>query len=397
VSVSAALASSAEGIMQRAAAVRSLPATERVPLSLLPRTQLRSYLIARMEQEQSRAELEKDQAAYILLDLLREGDDLYQHWLGLLSEQVVGLYEPDSRRMRLVTAADRLAPMDEIVLAHEYVHALQDQNFGAFDRLKAAKGQGEKSLGLVALTEGDASVGSALYAQKHLTRDQLSAAAGQSGGLSSEKLRGAPLVLVASLLFPYSEGAAFVNALYQRGGWPAVDRAYAEPPTTSEQISHVEKYLSGEGAAPVDLPDLKAALGPEWLLWKEDALGELGLTIYLANGLPTDKATAAAEGWGGDRMLLFRSRSGYQYALAAATTWDTPEDALQFYSAAQELQTSRRGISVASREERKTTWTSATRTGYVGLEGSRVSFVIAPDEITRNRLVDALKGAAGRS
>ena len=49
-----------------------------------------------------------------------------------------------------------------------------------------------------------------------------------------------------SLAAPYIYGTLFVHALRRRGGWDAVNRAWDDPPTTSEQILHVDKWLAHE-------------------------------------------------------------------------------------------------------------------------------------------------------
>lgn len=392
--VPAAVAAKVQGILTKTAGVRSLPPKGEVPVSLLPRNQLRSYLIAMFEKERTRAELDKDWATLVLLDLLREEDDLYRLWVNLLSEQIVGMYELDSREMKLVGVGETLSPVDEMVLAHEFVHALQDQHFEVGARLKKAKGAGENALALQALMEGDATLASGLYAGLNLGADQLAAIAKQSGGTSQEKLRSAPPVLQASLLFPYQQGAVFVSSLLQSGGWPAVDRAYANPPVTSEQVLHPAKYLAGEGPIEVKVPDVVAALGSQWLLWKEDVLGELGVLAYLANGVPPEKALKAATGWGGDRTLLFRSLSGHNYALVVATAWDTPEDAAEFYSAVRDLRTSRRGSKLTFLDDKRMTWAVPYRNGYAALDGSQVVLVITPDEPTTRKIVRSLESAS---
>jgi hypothetical protein len=200
--------------------------------------------------------------------------------------------------MTVIATGSQFSPMDEVTLAHEYVHALKDQNFDIGARLKGMKGDSEKESAFQALVEGDATLAMTVYAQKHLTREQLAGLSQQGGGTSQEKLKSAPLVLRESLMFPYQSGAVFASALAQAGGWPAVDRAFAKPPTTTEQVIHPQKYTSGEGAQSIELPKVAAALGSDWSVYDEDTLGELGVYVYLAAGLQSAKAQKAAEGWG---------------------------------------------------------------------------------------------------
>ena len=88
------------------------------------------------------------------------------------------------------------------------------------------------------------------------------------------------------LVFPYSEGLAFVERLRAEGGWDAVDAAYADIPTSTEQILHPRKYLDRDEPSAVALPDPTVALGQEWRVVDEDTLGELQMALLLANFAP---------------------------------------------------------------------------------------------------------------
>ena len=88
----------------------------------------------------------------------------------------------------------------------------------------------------------------------------------------------APHVMRTSLASPYIYGTLFVHALRRKGGWDAVNRAWDDPPSTSEQILHVDKWLAHEAAMPVTAPTF-AALGAGWKVADEDSEGELGARI----------------------------------------------------------------------------------------------------------------------
>lgn len=381
--------------MSGAASVRQLKPKGVTPLTSLPREGLRSYLIQQYEKENNQENLQKEKATLQLLELLKEGDDLHEMSVGLLSEQIVGFYDLDSREMRLVGAAgQQLAPLDELTLAHEYVHALQDQHFDLANTLEKVKEDSERSMALRSLTEGDATLAMTLFARERMTPEQLSRAAADqpSGGASDEKLRSAPLVLQISLLFPYQNGAIFTASLFQQGGWPAVDRAYANPPTTTEQVMHPEKYLAGEGAKPVQAPDVAAALGASWALWDQDVLGELGALTYLQNGLTLDRATRAATGWGGDQLALYRSAEG-KHALVAVTEWDSAQDAMEFFDALRSLQNMRPGVKVTGSTETRLAWSGGSRFGRADVKGTRVAMVIGPEEAGVQKAAEALATA----
>ena len=136
-----------------------------------------------------------------------------------------------------------------------------------------------------------------------------------------------PAFLRESLLFPYTAGLSFVQWLQASGGWDAVDGAFREPPASTEQVLHPEKYAAHE--APVDG---HAAGGPRrrssgraGRSGLEDTLGEFQLKVWLdqvAAGSGGPSADAAAAGWGGDRVVLLdgpERRPGDR----PKTAWDT--------------------------------------------------------------------------
>jgi hypothetical protein len=147
-----------------------------------------------------------------------------------------------------------------------------------------------------------------------------------------------PAVLRESLMFPYTGGLAFVQALQTSGGWGAVNDAYSNPPASTEQIVHPEKYVAGEKPVDVTLPeDLAAKMGDGWKVGLEDTLGEFQLKVWLDQAPKVDgapSADAAAAGWGGDRVALLDGPSG-AWAIAMNTAWDTPDDASEFIAAAR--------------------------------------------------------------
>ena len=78
---------------------------------------------------------------------------------------------------------------------------------------------------------------------------------------------------------------------------------------------------------------LAGSLGPGWTATAQDTLGELLLRTWLNTaGLPLADASAAAAGWGGDRLELLTG-PGQMSAVAVITRWDTAADAAEFAAA----------------------------------------------------------------
>jgi hypothetical protein len=101
-----------------------------------------------------------------LLGLLRPEVDLGAAVDSVDEEQVLGFYDDRSRRLVVIRDASATRTLLEITLAHELLHALEDQNFGL------ERGEGlpaDSTLAQLALAEGSATALMVDYAVRHLS------------------------------------------------------------------------------------------------------------------------------------------------------------------------------------------------------------------------------------
>ena len=254
----------------------------------------------------------------------------------LLSSQVAGLYDPDSRTMDVVSKSGQVGPLEEITYAHEFDHALQDQNFGLKKLGLDDTSNSDRALARLSLPEGDATLLMSLWAESNLNAVQLLQVATEADDPSQTALLNSmPDDLKETLLFPYEQGLAWVEGLQANGGWAAVNAAYAKPPDSTEQILHPDKWASHEAPIAVTIPaGLASRLGAGWTMPLTDTLGELQLRIWLeqVGKVPATQAEAAAAGWGGDRLALVQKDG--TFGIAVITKWDSPADAAEFAAAA---------------------------------------------------------------
>ena len=232
------------------------------------------------------------------------------------AEHVVAYYDPWNK---VFVISEKRASLLRKILPHEYVHVLQDQHFDltrllsrrTFDELMAAR----------ALIEGDACITTDLYEGR-----EPSVEAAAFGSSSSESLL--ERTLDAFMEFPYVEGKIFVSRLYEEGGWDAVNAAFLDPPTTTEQIIHPNKYFSREPRKNVTNAELP--LGEGWTL-SSDVLGEFFIRTMLELHIDEDTARQAAAGWGGDSFDFYTNASSYLFVLNIS--WDSIADRDEFFTA----------------------------------------------------------------
>ena len=111
------------------------------------------------------------------------------------------------------------------------------------------------NLAVSALLEGDALITEELYQTQALTRAEREEKRRQERNLGSGlNLDRLPLVIVEETYFPYTEGPKFlVNVIGQdvlreamqsgQGYGPAINRIFQNPPKSTSQVIHPEKYL----------------------------------------------------------------------------------------------------------------------------------------------------------
>jgi len=156
-----------------------------------------------------------------------------------------------------------------------------------------------------------------------------------------------------------------------------IDQAYADPPTSTEQVMHPERYLAGDEPVPVHLPSLAVVLGNGWDLVHDGVVGEFLLALYLENWHEESDAATAVEGWGGDRCAVYYNGESGETLMALSTQWDTPTDARQFRDAYAEYADARFGHEADVDEERLACWQEMDAL-CMTWEGVGVTVVLGP-------------------
>jgi hypothetical protein len=326
-------------IEDQVVALRGLPAKQRLEPTILDEAQLRVRIEAQFRAENPPAEIAASQATLVAMGLLPAGMSLADLYVNLLGSQVAGYYDPAVKQVYVVARTGQIGAIEKVTFAHEFTHALQDQNFGLKGITTDTVGQGDRSLAHLALIEGDASLLMTQWLMGHL--DGAGIAQIMAGDPAAQaQLDAAPAFIKDALLFPYLQGVTFVSSIWAQGGWAAVDRVYSRLPDSTEQILHLDKYAADEQPVTVllDAPAIAARLGAGWTATPADTLGEFQIGSWLrargvtgaGGGISGDTAAA---GWGGDRYALIDGPDG-AYALVLLTTWDTPADATEYATAA---------------------------------------------------------------
>ncbi|WEL16821.1 Uncharacterized protein SVXHr_0642 [Halorhabdus sp. SVX81] len=276
---------------------------------------------------------------------------------------VGGFYDPSAGEIKIVSENTSTPKMNEITLAQELFHALQDQRFNISSFNQSTQELHNAKDGII---EGDGNYVDYLYQERCEGEWQGDCIMpeGSQGGSTADIHIG----LLQITLQPYSDGPSFVRDIHESDGWDAVNAVYESPPNSTEQTIHPEKYGEDE-PTPVSIEDTSDDR------WRPLAIngsinhasfGEAGLFVALwypsyeslsnriipynshinqvGGGVdefdPYDYNHTYTAGWDGDKLMPYvtdessaTNETGYVYKML----WDSPADAGQFQEGYEQL------------------------------------------------------------
>src|SRR5688572_23214298 len=117
------------------------------------RAQVREFLLNKFNETTPAEQLRGEEAAYKLFGMIPDSLDLRRFLLELLTEQIVGYYDPTTKVLYVV--ADAPSDLTGITITPELVHALQDQ-YVNLDSIQNLKGNRDRQGSAQAVLEGQA-------------------------------------------------------------------------------------------------------------------------------------------------------------------------------------------------------------------------------------------------
>jgi hypothetical protein len=303
--------------------------------------QVRAFLLRKFDEETPADELKGEESAYKLLGLLPDSLDLRKFLIAVLTEQVIGYYDPTAKVLYVVNGTDEKTV--SITITHELVHALQDQYIN-LDSLQKATTDNDKLTAAQAVIEGQAQFeqlsimvgGSSNIALRVGGRDRIRELIRENMS-AMPVFATAPMVIQESLLFPYLSGADFVQRFKDRMGKVS---PLTNIPRSTEQILHTNAYFGPKPDEPsvITLPAPRGATKVY-----ENDMGEFGARLFIFQHVK-DEGTAAraAVGWDGDRYVVVKSAAGQ--GIVWASVWDSTLEAAAFSDAMIRATTKRTGM-----------------------------------------------------
>jgi hypothetical protein len=339
---------SVDEILSFASNDTKLPIEHTVKRKLISRDEVNHYLREKFDEDESAKRMERSEIVLKKFGLLDRDFHLGPFLLSLLTEQIAGFYDNKTKTVNLL---DWIQPEEQKpVLAHELTHALQDQKIGLTkwssvslngpshnvqednrhlqvdeaDTARSAVAEGQAMAVFVdyTLRPTGKTLADAPDLADHM-KEQVSDTSG------SPVMARAPLLLQESLLFPYSEGLSFEQAILVKAGKEAAfGGVLTNPPSSSFEIMHPEAYMAHAPVPVVRLPDIHPLLDAEYTPYDIGVMGELDVRILVELFGGREMADALAPAWNGGVYYAAQRKS----ATTSAEKESTASLGLIYYS-----------------------------------------------------------------
>lgn len=345
--------------------IRGQSFQEAVEPTLMTRPELAAEMRKQFDVDYTPEKIQMEEGSYKAFGFIPPTFDLKATMIQLLTEEVAGFYDPRSKAMVLIrgeTLAQQPGFLGKLLgekptfdkedqkttLSHELTHALQDQLYGLKAMQDRIAGDDDMSLAFSALVEGDATLvmfgemgrqegnfESVTEMDPEQTKLMFGIMKWMLPVAGGKTYRKAPPLFRDTLVFPYLSGMVFNLHLAREGGFGRIHETYKNPPVSTEQILHPEKYAKDiDMPFAIAIPEIEHAVGSDWKLLGSNCLGELQTSILLKS---VPGGGQAAVGWDGDRYYTFQHSNG-KLGLVWYTTWDSERDAKEFEQAITRLQ-----------------------------------------------------------
>jgi len=142
-------------------------------------------------------------------------------------------------------------------------------------------------------------------------------------------LKASPLYIQQSLLFPYTEGTVFFDAVYKKMGKAAFSAVFTNAPVDSAEIIHPDRYFAREKPAKPDLP--KLFLKEQGKEITEGSVGEFDHEMLLRQYVGDAAARSVAPHLRGGQFKILEAGRQHKPVLEYVSEWDTEAEALEFF------------------------------------------------------------------
>ncbi len=332
-----ALCAQIQPIAEELHRISGMPLKHAVPCDYITKDKINEFLKKRVKEVAKPSELRAEELTLKMFGLVPDNFDLAQNTVELLTEQAAAFYDYEKKKLFITDTTP--GATQQPVLAHELAHAIADQNYNLSRYIKRGRKSDDGSSARMAVMEGQATWLMSEYLARRMgqsLKDSPAMVAAMSNLSDTESgqypvFDNSPLYLRMTLIFPYTKGMLFQNAVYQRDGQHGFAEVFLKPPISTQQILHPEKYFAGVKPTQPELPDPKLGKGYKELVG--GSLGELDHEVMLEQYSGKEIAGEIAPHWRGCTFELTENGKAGRVVLLYAVEWDTEDAAREYFAA----------------------------------------------------------------
>jgi hypothetical protein len=324
--------------LRELAQISGLKLHHKVPYDLISKDQVNRYLKDRVGEASTPEELRIEELSLKKFGFVPQDFDLAKNTVDLLTEQAAAFYDYHKKKLYITDWAP--PDMREAALVHELAHALADQHFHLDRFIRQGRDDDDLSMARMAVMEGQATwlmseaverrAGQSLKDSEAAV--QMMSKAMESGGDQYPVFESTPLYLRRTLVFPYTQGMLFQNAVVVKLGEDAFAEVFLRPPVSTQQVLHPEEYFAHIMPTRPALPQFsqhgykRLAVG---------TMGELDHAILIEQFRDQHEAGRIAPHWRGGVYALEENKAEHRVVLEYAVEWEDADWARQFFEAYQ--------------------------------------------------------------
>jgi hypothetical protein len=321
--------------------ITGLKIHHKVPFDLISKDQVNTFLKDRVGEKSSQEDLRIEEIGLKKFGFVPQDFDLKKTEVDLLTEQSAAFYDYHKKKLYISDWAPK--DMREEALVHELSHALADQNFHLERFIKKGGDDDDLSMAREAVMEGQATwlMSEAEERRNGQTLKGSPAAveemsrAMDSGGKDYPVFDSTPMYLRRTLVFPYTQGMLFQNAVVEKLGQAAFAEVFRHAPVSTQQIMHPEKYFAHVMPTRPALPHFSGGHGYKQLAW--GTMGELDHALLIEQYVDKEHADEIAPHWLGGVYALQENKKEKRVVLEYTVEWENAEWARRFFDAYQEV------------------------------------------------------------
>ncbi|HUA58669.1 MAG TPA: hypothetical protein VML19_07950 [Verrucomicrobiae bacterium] len=332
------LCSQVPAIAQTLTKISGMKLLHPVPCAFITKEKINQFLKQRVHEDENPEDIRDEELVLKRFGFVPQDYNLADSTVDLLTEQAAAFYDYNKKKLFITETTP--SDTQDMVLAHELSHALADQSFHLARYIRQGRKSDDGSTARLAVMEGQATWLMSEYlaekAGKSLkdTPEMVAMMASDtenSGSGDYPVFENAPLYLRQTLVFPYTKGMLFQNAVLQRDGEDGFAEVFRRAPVSTQQILHPEKYFAKVDPTDPELPNPHLPSSYKPLIG--GSLGELEHTILLEQYAGKETAHDLAPHWRGCNFEMREDRKAKRDVLLYAVEWDSAENARQYFAA----------------------------------------------------------------